>query len=180
MSQDTKKAFRRSIYISSSCSCRYSIKLKIRYFHNYYGLLHDTLEDTLATENEIEEKFGKEVLQLVNGVTKLSKIETYTENKFQAENFRKLILAMSKDIRVLLVKLADRLHNMRTIQFIPQEKRRQRIASETLEIYAPLAGRLGMHEFKDELEDLSFQILNPSAYSSLMTRIEYLKKINLI
>ena len=83
---------------------------------------------------------------------------------------------MSKDIRVLLVKLADRLHNMRTIQFIPQEKRRQRIASETLEIYAPLAGRLGMHEFKDELEDLSFQILNPSAYSSLMTRIEYLKK----
>ena len=140
------------------------------------GLLHDTLEDTLATENEIEEKFGKEILQLVNGVTKLSKIETYTENKFQAENFRKLILAMSKDIRVLLVKLADRLHNMRTIQFIPQEKRRQRIASETLEIYAPLAGRLGMHEFKDELEDLSFQILNPSAYSSLMTRIEYLKK----
>ena len=119
--------------------------------------------DTLATENEIEEKFGKEILHLVNGVTKLSKIETYTENKFQAENFRKLILAMSKDIRVLLVKLADRLHNMRTIQFIPQEKRRQRIASETLEIYAPLAGRLGMHEFKDELEDLSFQILNPSA-----------------
>ena len=112
---------------------------------------------------KIIEKFGKEILQLVNGVTKLSKIETYTENKFQAENFRKLILAMSKDIRVLLVKLADRLHNMRTIQFIPQEKRRQRIASETLEIYAPLAGRLGMHEFKDELEDLSFQILNPSA-----------------
>ena len=140
------------------------------------GLLHDTLEDTLATEHEIKEKFGDEVAVLVNGVTKLSKIETYTENKFQAENFRKLILAMSKDIRVLLVKLADRLHNMRTIQFIPQEKRRQRIASETLEIYAPLAGRLGMHEFKDELEDLSFQILNPSAYSSLSTRIEYLKK----
>ena len=85
---------------------------------------------------------------------------------------------MSKDIRVLLVKLADRLHNMRTIQFIPQENRRHRIASETLEIYAPLAGRLGMHEFKDELEDLSFQILNPSAYSSLMTRIENLKKDN--
>ena len=140
------------------------------------GLLHDTLEDTLATEHEIKEKFGDEVAVLVNGVTKLSKIETYTENKFQAENFRKLILAMSKDIRVLLVKLADRLHNMRTIQFIPQEKRRHRIASETLEIYAPLAGRLGMHEFKDELEDLSFQILNPSAYSSLSTRIEYLKK----
>ena len=140
------------------------------------GLLHDTLEDTLATEHEIKEKFGDEVAVLVNGVTKLSKIETYTENKFQAENFRKLILAMSKDIRVLLVKLADRLHNMRTIQFIPQEKRRHRIASETLEIYAPLAGRLGMHEFKDELEDLSFQILNPSAYSSLSTRVEYLKK----
>ena len=140
------------------------------------GLLHDTLEDTLATEDDIKQKFGHEVLQLVNGVTKLSKIETYTENKLQAENFRKLILAMSKDIRVLLVKLADRLHNMRTIQFIPQLKRRQRIASETLEIYAPLAGRLGMHNFKDELEDLSFQILNPSAYSSLSTRIEYLKK----
>ena len=140
------------------------------------GLLHDTLEDTLATEDDIKQKFGHEVLQLVNGVTKLSKIETYTENKLQAENFRKLILAMSKDIRVLLVKLADRLHNMRTIQFIPQLKRRQRIASETLEIYAPLAGRLGMHNFKDELEDLSFKILNPSAYSSLSKRIEYLKK----
>ena len=140
------------------------------------GLLHDILEDTLTTEKELKEKFGEEVSLLVNGVTKLSKIETYTENKFQAENFRKLILAMSKDIRVLLVKLADRLHNMRTIQFIPQEERRKRIASETIEIYAPLAGRLGMHEFKDELEDLSFQILNPSAYSSILTRIEYLKK----
>ena len=140
------------------------------------GLLHDTLEDTLTTENELKDEFGEEVVKLVNGVTKLSKIETYTENKFQAENFRKLILAMSKDIRVLLVKLADRLHNMRTIQFIPEENRRKRIASETIEIYAPLAGRLGMHEFKDELEDLSFQILNPSAYSSISNRIEYLKK----
>ena len=129
------------------------------------GLLHDTLEDTLTTENDLKDEFGEEVVKLVNGVTKLSKIETYTENKFQAENFRKLILAMSKDIRVLLVKLADRLHNMRTIQFIPEEKRRKRIASETIEIYAPLAGRLGMHEFKDELEDLSFQILNHSSYS---------------
>ena len=140
------------------------------------GLLHDTLEDTLTTENDLKDEFGEEVVKLVNGVTKLSKIETYTENKFQAENFRKLILAMSKDIRVLLVKLADRLHNMRTIQFIPEENRRKRIASETIEIYAPLAGRLGMHEFKDELEDLSFQILNPSAYSSISNRIEYLKK----
>ena len=140
------------------------------------GLLHDTLEDTLTTENELKDEFGEEVVKLVNGVTKLSKIETYTENKFQAENFRKLILAMSKDIRVLLVKLADRLHNMRTIQFIPEEDRRKRIASETIEIYSPLAGRLGMHEFKDELEDLSFQILNPSAYSSISNRIEYLKK----
>ena len=160
------------------------LDLRPMIFLNFFGLTFFFLlypasyywERVETKKNEIEEKFGKEVLQLVNGVTKLSKIETYTENKFQAENFRKLILAMSKDIRVLLVKLADRLHNMRTIQFIPQEKRRQRIASETLEIYAPLAGRLGMHEFKDELEDLSFQILNPSAYSSLMTRIEYLKK----
>ena len=140
------------------------------------GLLHDTVEDTLVSSEDISDKFGEDVAKLVNGVTKLSKIETYTENKFQAENFRKLILAMSKDIRVLLVKLADRLHNMRTIQFIPQENRRKKIASETLEIYAPLAGRLGMHDFKDELEDLAFQILNPSAYSSLLTRIEYLKK----
>lgn len=140
------------------------------------GLLHDTMEDTLVTNDELKENFGDEITSLVNGVTKLSKIETYTENKFQAENFRKLILAMSKDIRVLLVKLADRLHNMRTIQFVPQEERRKKIASETIEIYAPLAGRLGMHEFKDELEDLAFQILNPSAYSSILTRIEYLKK----
>ena len=140
------------------------------------GLLHDTMEDTLVTNEELKENFGDEITSLVNGVTKLSKIETYTENKFQAENFRKLILAMSKDIRVLLVKLADRLHNMRTIQFVPQEERRKKIASETIEIYAPLAGRLGMHEFKDELEDLAFQILNPSAYSSILTRIEYLKK----
>ncbi len=140
------------------------------------GLLHDTLEDTFTTEKDLKNEFGEDVVKLVNGVTKLSKIDTYTENRFQAENFRKLILAMSKDIRVLLVKLADRLHNMRTVQFIPEEKRRKRIASETIEIYAPLAGRLGMHEFKDELEDLSFQILNPSAYSSISNRIEYLKK----
>jgi GTP pyrophosphokinase len=140
------------------------------------GLLHDTLEDTEASKEDIIAYFGNEVANLVEGVTKLSKIDTFSENKSQAENFRKLILAMSKDIRVLLVKLADRLHNMRTIQFIPNESSRKRIASETLEIYAPLAGRLGMHEFKDELEDLSFQILNPSAYASILNRIEYLKK----
>ena len=140
------------------------------------GLLHDTLEDTDASKKDLILSFGNEVADLVEGVTKLSKIETYSENKSQAENFRKLILAMSKDIRVLLVKLADRLHNMRTIQFIPSENSRKRIASETLEIYAPLAGRLGMHEFKDELEDLSFQILNPAAYASILNRIEYLKK----
>ena len=137
------------------------------------GLLHDTLEDTDASKKDLILSFGNEVADLVEGVTKLSKIETYSENKSQAENFRKLILAMSKDIRVLLVKLADRLHNMRTIQFIPSENSRKRIASETLEIYAPLAGRLGMHEFKDELEDLSFQILNSSAYASILNRIEY-------
>ena len=140
------------------------------------GLLHDTLEDTEVSKTQLESQFGIEVADLVEGVTKLSKIETFTENKSQAENFRKLILAMSKDIRVLLVKLADRLHNMRTIQFIPNESSRKRISSETLEIYAPLAGRLGMHEFKDELEDLSFQILNPSAYASILNRTEYLKK----
>ena len=139
------------------------------------GLLHDTLEDTLATENEIEEKFGKEVLQLVNGVTKLSKIETYTENKFQAENFRKLILATSKDIRVLLVKLADRLHNMRTIKYVKDEDKKIRKAQETMEIYAPLADRMGMNRIRDELEDLSFSILNPDARNLILNRLTFIK-----
>ena len=112
------------------------------------ALLHDTVEDTLATPDELERHFGAEVARLVDGVTKLSRIELQSEVSRQAENFRKLLLAMSEDIRVLLVKLADRLHNMRTLKFIRDAERRRRIARETMDIYAPLAVRIGMHEIK--------------------------------
>ena len=139
------------------------------------GLLHDTVEDTPASMEELKIKFGDEIASLVDGVTKISKMKTHSDIKNQAENFRKLILAVSKDIRVLLVKLADRLHNMRTISFVPNEEKRKRIALETMEIYAPLAGRLGMQSFRDELEDLSFQILNEAAYNSIKNRVDYLK-----
>ena len=139
------------------------------------GLLHDTVEDTPASMEELKKIFGNEIASLVDGVTKISKMKTHSDVKNQAENFRKLILAVSKDIRVLLVKLADRLHNMRTISYVPNEEKRKRIALETMEIYAPLAGRLGMQSFRDELEDLSFQILNVAAYTSIKNRVDYLK-----
>jgi len=139
------------------------------------GLLHDTVEDTPASMEELKKIFGNEIANLVDGVTKISKMKTHSDVKNQAENFRKLILAVSKDIRVLLVKLADRLHNMRTISYVPNEEKRKRIALETMEIYAPLAGRLGMQSFRDELEDLSFQILNAAAYTSIKNRVDYLK-----
>ncbi len=139
------------------------------------GLLHDTVEDTPASMEELKKIFGNEIASLVDGVTKISKMKTHSDVKNQAENFRKLILAVSKDIRVLLVKLADRLHNMRTISYVPNEEKRKRIALETMEIYAPLAGRLGMQSFRDELEDLSFQILNAAAYTSIKNRVDYLK-----
>ena len=139
------------------------------------GLLHDTVEDTPASMEELKKIFGNEIASLVDGVTKISKMKTHSDVKNQAENFRKLILAVSKDIRVLLVKLADRLHNMRTISYVPNEEKRKRIALETMEIYAPLAGRLGMQSFRDELEDLSFQILNEAAYTSIKNRVDYLK-----
>ncbi len=140
------------------------------------GLLHDTVEDTLATLDDIEEKFGKEISQLVDGVTKLSKLELQSDTSKQAENFRKLVVAMSRDIRVLLVKLCDRLHNMRTLNAIRNEEKRRRIARETLEIYAPLAERIGMHEMKDELEDLAFTHLNPDARDSIVRRLSQLKE----
>src|SRR5918911_1479641 len=125
------------------------------------GLLHDTVEDTLATLEDIERLFGPQIARLVDGVTKLSRIELQSDQTKQAENFRKLVLAMSEDIRVLLVKLADRLHNMRTLHFIKSDDKRRRIARETTDIYAPLAERLGMHRMKDELEDLAFRELHP-------------------
>lgn len=140
------------------------------------ALLHDTVEDTAATQNDIEKLFGAEVATLVEGVTKLSRIQTQSEQDKQAENFRKLVLAMSEDIRVLLIKLADRLHNMRTLKFCKSEAKRQRIAKETLDIYVPLAERVGMNKMKDELEDLSFQEIQPEAYQSIIARLEGLRK----
>src|SRR6476660_8452776 len=114
------------------------------------ALLHDTVEDTTATIRDIEENFGGEIAGLVDGVTKLSQLEGLSERTQQAENFRKLMLAMSNDIRVLMVKLADRLHNMRTLSHIKSAEKRKRIAQETIEIYAPLAGRIGMHNMREE------------------------------
>ena len=140
------------------------------------ALLHDTVEDTIATAEEIEELFGLEIATLVEGVTKLGKLDIQTESARQAENFRKFLLALSDDIRVLLVKLADRLHNMRTLHHIKNPDKRRRIALETMEIYAPLAERIGVRSFKDELEDLSFKEVNPEAFDSVSQRLEYLRK----
>ena len=141
------------------------------------ALLHDTVEDTLATLEQIEGQFGADIARLVDGVTKLSLIEMpHTEESRQAENFRKLVLAMSNDIRVLLVKLADRLHNMRTLTFVKSAEKRKRVALETMEIYAPLAERIGMHHMKDELEDLAFSELRPEARESVLSRLEFLRE----
>ena len=135
------------------------------------GLLHDALEDTLATPAEIEEKFGGVVLHIVEGLTKISQISFSSVEERQAESFRKLLLAMVDDVRVILVKLADRLHNMRTLEHLPEEKR-FRISEETMEIYSALAGRLGMSRIKNELEDLAFKHLEPEAYGALAKRVE--------
>ena len=139
------------------------------------GLLHDTIEDTFATYETIKAEFGDEVADLVDGVTKISVFENTAGSNSKVENFRKLILATSKDIRVLLVKIADRLHNMRTIKAITKEEKRQRIAQETMEIYAPLADRMGMHRIRDELEDLSFEILNYDARKLIKKRLDEIK-----
>ncbi|HEX5794266.1 MAG TPA: HD domain-containing protein, partial [Geminicoccaceae bacterium] len=140
------------------------------------GLLHDTVEDTGVTIAEIERLFGGEIARLVDGVTKLNKLELQSSQTEQAENFRKLLLAMSEDIRVLLVKLADRLHNMRTLHFIAKAEKRRRIAAETIEIYAPLAERIGMQALKDDLEDLAFAALWPDARESVHNRLSQLRK----
>jgi len=139
------------------------------------GLLHDTIEDTKITYDVVLKEFGKEVADLVDGVTKISALEEKAVDKSQAENFRKLILATSKDIRVLLVKLADRLHNMRTINAFKSEEKKKRIAKETMEIYAPLADRMGMNLIRDELEDLSFSILNNKARDLITERLKFIK-----
>ncbi len=140
------------------------------------ALLHDTLEDTNATRDELEEAFGPEIAELVDGVTKLTRLELTSEESRQAENFRKLMIAMSNDIRVLLVKLADRLHNMRTLHHISRQDKRHRIAEETIDIYAPLAGRIGMQAMRDELEDLSFVVLNEDARDSILVRYKFLRE----
>ena len=140
------------------------------------GLLHDTIEDTHATYETIKQEFGQEVADLVDGVTKISQFENKAVENSKAENFRKLILATSKDIRVLLVKIADRLHNMRTIEFVKDENKKIRISKETMEIYAPLADRMGMNRIRDELEDLSFKILNNEARELIKKRLDEIKE----
>ena len=141
------------------------------------ALLHDTIEDTEATRAEIDQKFGSEIGALVEGLTKLKRLELVSREAKQAENLRKLLLAIADDVRVLLIKLADRLHNMRTLEFVRPESRR-RIAEETLDIYAPLAGRMGMQEMREELEDLSFRTLDPEAYAVVMQRLDALADRN--
>jgi GTP pyrophosphokinase len=140
------------------------------------ALLHDTVEDTDATLEQVETLFGTDIARLVDGVTKLTRIELQSDQTKQAENFRKLLLAMSEDIRVLLVKLADRLHNMRTLHFVKDAEKRRRIARETMEIFAPLADRIGMQCLKDELEDLAFAELNPDARASIIARLDFLRE----
>ncbi|MXP08628.1 RelA/SpoT family protein [Pseudoblastomonas halimionae] len=135
------------------------------------ALLHDTVEDTLVTIEDIENTFGPQVARLVDGVTKLSKIEQMPENERAAENLRKFLLAMSEDIRVLLVKLGDRLHNMRTLHYIKNPEKRRRIARETMDIYAPLAERVGMYEYMREMQALAFEQLEPEAYATITARL---------
>lgn len=152
------------------------IDLKLDVASIVTGFLHDTVEDTGATLEEIEALFGREVAQLVDGVTKLSKLDFRSEAVKQSENFQKLVLAMSHDLRVLLIKLADRLHNMRTLSFVKNFRSRQRIAKETLDIYAPLSERIGLQKIKDEMEDLAFSHLYPDVYDSLKNRLDFLYK----
>jgi guanosine-3',5'-bis(diphosphate) 3'-pyrophosphohydrolase len=139
------------------------------------GLLHDTVEDTYATMEEIKETFGAEIAALVDGLTKISKITLATHEEQQAENFRKMLLAMAKDIRIVLIKLADRMHNMRTLEYLPPESQ-IKIAQETLDIYAPLANRLGLDRIKTELEDLSFRFLHPEEYRQLAKEVAWKKE----
>ena len=138
------------------------------------GLLHDTVEDTDATRAEIDQLFGSEIAAIVDGLTKIDRLNLVSREEAQAENLRKLLLAISQDVRVLLVKLADRLHNMRTLQYVPADKQK-RIAQETMDIYAPLAGRMGMQDMRNELEDLSFRILQPDHYRAITARLEQMQ-----
>ncbi|MEI2387709.1 bifunctional (p)ppGpp synthetase/guanosine-3',5'-bis(diphosphate) 3'-pyrophosphohydrolase [Breoghania sp. JC706] len=142
------------------------------------ALLHDTIEDTDATRTEIDTVFGEEIGKLVDGLTKISRLDLVSRRAKQAENFRKLLLAIADDVRVLLVKLADRLHNMRTLHFVKEDERRKRIAEETMEIYAPLAGRMGMQDLRSELEELAFKTINPQAFQTITERLASLREKN--
>jgi guanosine-3',5'-bis(diphosphate) 3'-pyrophosphohydrolase len=153
-------------------------KLRLDPYSVITGLLHDTLEDTDVVYTDIYDEFGPEIAQLVDGVTKLSRIELQSEKTQQAENFRKLLLAMSSDIRVLLVKLADRLHNMQTLHYIESIEKRHRIAIESLDIFCPLAERIGMIKTKEEMEDIAFKELHPDIYESIQSRLRYLKELS--
>ncbi len=139
------------------------------------ALLHDVIEDTPVTREDVAELFGEEIAELVEGVTKLSRLELNSEHLRQAENLRKFILAISKDVRVLMVKLADRLHNMRTLGFLANKAKRERIARETLDIYAPLSRSIGCHRICTELEELAFQHLNPVARTAILRRLDTLR-----
>ena len=141
------------------------------------ALLHDTIEDTEVTRSEIDELFGQEIGSLVEGLTKIDELDLVSKKAEQAENFRKLLVAITSDIRVLLVKLADRLHNMRTLEHMRVDKR-GRIAEETMDIYAPLAGRMGMQWLRDELENLSFKWINPEAFETVVDRLTLLRERN--
>ena len=139
------------------------------------GLLHDTLEDTKSTIKEIESKFGDQISELVQGLTKISKFSLKANKQKLGENYRKLLLAATEDLRVILIKLADRLHNMRTLEYVDTERKKINTSVETLEVYAPLAQRLGMKEWQDELEDLAFTTINPEARNSIVERLLYFK-----
>src|SRR5579884_3277875 len=141
------------------------------------GLLHDVVEDTLTSIDRIRELFGSEVAHVVEGVTKIGAIPFSSSEERQAENFRKMLLAMVDDIRVILVKLADRLHNMRTLRHLPPDRQRA-VALETMEIYAPLAHRLGMGKMRGELEDLAFSFLEPDAYQEVKKAVESRRKVS--
>ena len=154
------------------------INLKLDYQSIITALLHDTVEDGVATNDEIKKYFGLEINELVEGVTKLSKIQLPDTELREASNFSKFILAICKDIRILIIKLADRLHNMRTLNFIKEESRKYKIAKETLEVYAPLAGRVGFQIMREELEELAFKVTNKQAFQSINKRILFLRKQN--
>ena len=152
------------------------IELKLDYQSIITALLHDTVEDGVATNDEIIKHFGKEIYELVEGVTKLSKIQLPNSDVREASNFSKFILAICKDIRVLIIKLADRLHNMRTLEHVKNDSRRYKIAKETIEVFAPLAGRVGFQVMREELEELAFKETNNKAYISINKRISFLRK----